>query len=62
MEINFPHSIRRANDALWFACEKLFADGIDNFIHHNDVVTVEINGKHYAPQIDFARHVVVFDL
>ena len=62
MEIKFPHTIRRAGDALRYACDRLYENGINNFIHYNDVVTVEINGKHYAPQIDFARHVVVFDL
>ena len=62
MEIKFPSDIRRAGDALRYACDRLHENGIHNFIHYNDVVTVEINGIHYSPIIDYSRHVVVFDL
>ena len=62
MEIEFPDDIRRAGDALRYACDRLYESGVHNFIHYNDVVTVEINGVDYYPVIDYSRYVVVFDL
>ena len=62
MEIEFPDDIRIAGDALRYCCDKLYVDGVANFIHYDDVINVTINGKRIVPLIDFANHKVIFDI
>ena len=37
----------------------LYSTGINNYIHYNDIVTIEIDSVHYLPVLDFINHVVI---
>ena len=61
IQIEFPSHIRRAKDALWYACEQLSARGITNFIHNRDIVVVTVNDVDVYPVIDLVNRLVIFD-
>ena len=60
MQIKFPSKIKRAADAVRFVCAELSASGVANYIHYNDIVTVDICGTPCFVDVDFATHHVTF--
>ena len=48
------------NSLIKSACDKLYEYGVDNFIHWNDEISVDISGESYGVMVDYVAGGVRF--